>query len=67
MSKRKCGRCGHDPACGHASITQGDGPEVWLCHDDECDCYSPGQTALDFFEALFRSPSQVDVETGNRL
>lgn len=29
-----CARCGHDPACGFASI-DGD----WLCHDDDHSCY----------------------------
>ncbi len=29
-----CARCGHDPACGFASVN-GD----WLCHDDDHSCY----------------------------
>lgn len=29
-----CARCGHDPACGFASV-DGD----WLCHDDDHSCY----------------------------
>ena len=38
-TSRKCGRCGHDPACGHASMTV-NGVETWYCHGDNCDCYS---------------------------
>ena len=39
MSKRKCARCGKDPADGFASIYQ-DGEEQWFCHDDEGEsCY----------------------------
>ncbi len=41
MSKRKCGACGHDPACGYASVWNAESGETWLCHDDGCDCYSP--------------------------
>lgn len=29
-----CASCGHDPACGFASVN-GD----WLCHDDDHSCY----------------------------
>lgn len=35
-----CAGCGHDPACGYASVTQG-GETFWLCHDDEHSCYVP--------------------------
>lgn len=35
-----CGSCGHDPACGFASITVDD-VETWLCHsDDGADAHS---------------------------
>jgi hypothetical protein len=34
-----CAACGHDPACGFASVSIGD-DERWYCHDDDCDCYS---------------------------
>lgn len=38
MSKRKCARCGQDPAEGYASFwTQATG-KVWLCHGDENMC-----------------------------
>ena len=44
MSRRKCGRCGHDPACGYASV-YANGVETWYCHDDECaGCYEAAQT-----------------------
>lgn len=33
-----CGLCGHEPACGSASVTQGV-QEVWLCHADDHSCY----------------------------
>lgn len=33
-----CGGCGHDPACGFASVSKGD-VEVWLCHADDHSCY----------------------------
>ena len=33
-----CGSCGHDPACGHASITV-DGVETPLCHTYDHSCY----------------------------
>lgn len=30
--------CGHDPACGYASVTL-NGETTWLCHDDDHSCY----------------------------
>ena len=33
-----CIVCGHDPACGYASIFH-DGKEDWYCHDDDHSCY----------------------------
>jgi hypothetical protein len=41
MSKRKCGRCGKDPAEGFASIWSIDTGEVYYCHgdDEETSCY----------------------------
>lgn len=38
----KCALCGHDPACGSASVTTQVGTEVSeyrLCHDDGHSCY----------------------------
>lgn len=35
-----CAGCGHDPACGFASVYR-DGVERWLCHCDSHSCYAP--------------------------
>ena len=34
-----CGLCGHDPACGYASVSREDGVQVRLCHNDNHSCY----------------------------
>lgn len=34
-----CAHCGHDPACGFASIG-----DDWYCHDDDHTCYSVAET-----------------------
>lgn len=39
-----CGACGHDPACGLASVYH-DGREVWFCHTDSHSCYAPSGRA----------------------
>lgn len=41
-----CAACGHDPACGYASIAQGDGPERWFCHTEDHSCYMQQSTPL---------------------
>lgn len=37
-----CVACGHDPACGFASVSQG-GETFWRCHDDDHSCYVLGR------------------------
>lgn len=36
--RKACVACGHDPACGIASISTSDGTK-WYCHTDDHDCY----------------------------
>lgn len=51
-----CRRCGHDPACGFASMS--DDREVWrLCHCDDHSCYE--QEILDRHHAR-RATAQTD-------
>lgn len=33
-----CGACGHDPACGHASVTSLGGT-TWFCHTEDHSCF----------------------------
>jgi hypothetical protein len=35
-----CCACGHEPACGFASVTVGDETR-WYCHEDDHSCYGP--------------------------
>ncbi len=35
---RRCGLCGHQPACGSASVWNND-RQVFLCHADDHSCY----------------------------
>lgn len=60
MADRKCVTCGHDPACGHASIYM-NGVERWYCHDNDHSCYafSPDPDELDAVMArLFPAHSE---------
>lgn len=34
-----CVSCGHDPACGFASIWNAESGERWFCHDDDHSCF----------------------------
>lgn len=40
-----CGSCGHDPACGHASITTLGGT-TWFCHEHGHSCYETVTAAI---------------------
>lgn len=46
MSKRKCYRCGKDPAEGFASIWTAATGKLWYCHGDDDEsptCYEESQ------------------------
>lgn len=52
----KCGLCGHDPACGFASVEVGD-DITYLCHEDDHSCYEQwtvhGKRPLPYSYAVF--------------
>lgn len=63
-----CASCGHDPACGFASIDDSQGFR-WLCHDDDHSCYQIESVMaevdandLRLFQALDRTQWRPDVE-----
>lgn len=55
MSKRKCVRCGKDPAEGYANYWTAETGTVWYCHGDDDEsptCYE--RAAVDAYEAALR-------------
>lgn len=55
-----CAVCGHDPACGFASV-EGD----WLCHADDHSCYfGAGIGPLDNGHAIAPGPSDENGSQG---
>lgn len=51
-SSKMCAKCGHDPACGEASITIGDTTRHY-CHASDHSCYEGALSAVQKYSSTY--------------